>query len=815
MSNALAGLLPLLKSIHKPCHLRKFKGQTLGVDAYGWLHRGTVSCAIDLALDKPVTKYVFLTALPSSRGIDWLTTHRYVDFAMHRVRMLIHFGVTPYIVFDGDHLPSKAAEELERATRREESKKVGLELYRIGKTSQAHQELQKAVDVTPYMARLFIEELKKLDVQYVVAPYEADAQLVYLERKGLISGILSEDSDMLVFGAKRLLTKLEQYGDCVEINRVDFTACRDISLIGWTDADFRRMAILSGCDYLANIKNMGIKTAYRYVRRYKSIEKVLQMLQFEGKYYVPAGYLEDFKQAELTFLHQRVFCPMAQQMVMLTELNSKTKEEDLPFVGAPVEKEIAIGVSCGDLDPMTKEPIVLRPKLNSSFVRRRTVAADSDLKKMKQPIDSFFKRMPLGELDPNSLEPLSPSQLLLVENANNTSWYSSPAPPLPGNRRSRISLPANRPSPSPLVRSAHRNEWLARAATIPEPPQTTKRQRLCSDADDSIIAADGTAKSRFFPSKASDPSPLPRKKGGNKKAKKVDANIWSDDSIDEALSLIPDISDSVKPQKFAVFADEGKGGACKGVTIAQEENSQTSTLVSENSLVSNFTADTSLAGSFDGDELLEEVTSNSKEEMSKLAQQFKFGQSKGTPKQTVLQEVRTPQQGKSDLKHREGAVALEKLKVATPLQRSKTENLLHRHVFASEVQKFGSVGPQTRARHHFDPVPDMDAPSTIGDSTSGMPNPEFAQEVERFASVKRLTSTRIRGDVDNSAVTIEEGIAGTPTPEISHVKCAVVARGSEDLLVPNSEDEDVEPASDEEERTRPALSIGKFLFTPK
>jgi hypothetical protein len=53
----LAGLLPLLKSIHKPCHLKKFGGKTVGVDAYGWLHRGIVSCAVELALGKPTTKY--------------------------------------------------------------------------------------------------------------------------------------------------------------------------------------------------------------------------------------------------------------------------------------------------------------------------------------------------------------------------------------------------------------------------------------------------------------------------------------------------------------------------------------------------------------------------------------------------------------------------------------------------------------------------------------------------------------------------------------------------------------------------------------
>ena len=193
---------------------------------------------------------------------------------MHRVRMLIHFGVTPYLVFDGDYLPSKAGTEGSRATRRAESKRLGLELYKMGKTSQAYLELQKAIDVTPEMARQLIEELKRHNIKYVVAPYEADAQLAFLERRGLIHGVISEDSDLLVFGVKRLVTKLDQFGECIEINREDFTACKDISLVGWTDADFRSMAILSGCDYLPNINRMGLKTAYRFLRKYKTVDKV-------------------------------------------------------------------------------------------------------------------------------------------------------------------------------------------------------------------------------------------------------------------------------------------------------------------------------------------------------------------------------------------------------------------------------------------------------------------------------------------------------------------------------------------------------------
>lgn len=52
----VSGLFPLLKSIQKPSELKKYAGKTLAVDAYGWLHKGTVSCASELAQGKPTRK---------------------------------------------------------------------------------------------------------------------------------------------------------------------------------------------------------------------------------------------------------------------------------------------------------------------------------------------------------------------------------------------------------------------------------------------------------------------------------------------------------------------------------------------------------------------------------------------------------------------------------------------------------------------------------------------------------------------------------------------------------------------------------------
>src|SRR5579859_6743838 len=209
---------------------------------------------------------------PISQSID----NRYVDYAMHRIKMLRHYGVEPYVVFDGDYLPSKVHTEDSRAVKRVEQLSLGMRLYAQGQKSKATECFQKCIDITPEMAHRFILALRRENISYVVAPYEADAQLAYLEKMGTIQAIVTEDSDLLVFGCRTLLLKMDQFGECVEIKRERFANVKgSITLHGWTDDDFRHMAILSGCDYLANVAGVGLIIAHRLLRRFnKNIQRV-------------------------------------------------------------------------------------------------------------------------------------------------------------------------------------------------------------------------------------------------------------------------------------------------------------------------------------------------------------------------------------------------------------------------------------------------------------------------------------------------------------------------------------------------------------
>lgn len=97
-------------------------------------------------------------------------------------------------------------------------------LLEQGKKKQAHDVFAKCVDVTPEMAYQLIkvslsfaraccvvhtasdslppQALRDAGVEFIVAPFEADAQLAFLEKMGVIAGVITEDSDLLVFGCR-------------------------------------------------------------------------------------------------------------------------------------------------------------------------------------------------------------------------------------------------------------------------------------------------------------------------------------------------------------------------------------------------------------------------------------------------------------------------------------------------------------------------------------------------------------------------------------------------------------------------------------
>ncbi|KAL7797248.1 hypothetical protein V8C37DRAFT_370487 [Trichoderma ceciliae] len=774
----VSGLLPILKSIQRPTELKKYNGETLAVDGYGWLHRAAYSCAVELGQGKP--------------------TKKFINAALHRVKMLKHFGVTPYMVFDGDFLPSKAATEASRAKKREEKLKLANEYLKAGKPSQAAQEFQKCIDITPEMASALIQQLKKMDIPYVVAPYEADAQLVYLERNGFVGGIISDDSDLLVFGAKRLLTKLDQYGNCIEINRRDFCACREISLTGWSDTEFRRMAIMSGCDYLNGLPGVGLKTAYRMLRKTKSPERIVRLLQFEGKR-VSENYLTLFYQAELTFLHQWVFCPTKKELVHLTELDGTRTAEEMPFIGPHVEPETARKIASGDVNPITKLPITMPVSPSKRRHSQITTPAESSTRPLSKPINSYFKghyRIPMGEMDPNcfSVEPQRISQITAGGIVPRV--FPLPRPYVPGSQQSAQSVDDDTDSHQSAQDAPRTSPRLNRRRTEPisnllasvagsQPPPTEastrppKKARLCDDSFD--VEADGSPKkSRFFSAqKAVRKSP--------RKAKS-EAYLLSDDSLDEALNNLPDIggwaSGAISKKGVSIFADKKRGPPpSQSESTSQQDSTQTDTTNQQDSspqdtgqisTTSQETGFTSLAAS-QQENPIDTPESSVDASMPPPKMPVSTSETTCTPPRPSL--TRFAYSSKSS---------------ATPSSRSS------RYSAVFSAASIASTAPST-ARTRQTPLQRMGAWALKASASPKLPVPR--KDVGKGPGVK--------GPIDPALVPL-------PKVDLDEMEALNKPCGSEDQIIPESDGEEVEEEEEEEEEEKlptKKLNLSRFAYS--
>lgn len=324
--------------------------------------------------------------------------------------MLRHFGVEPFFVFDGDNFQSKIDTEMERELTRMKNKEKGDKLLKAGNKKLAMEYFMKSIDVTPSMAKAVIEFLKTEKLKFVVAPYEADSQMVFLEKLGLVDGIISEDSDLLVFGAQCLLTKLNDFGECVEIRRENFKKCRAVPIGLMNESQLRMVACLSGCDYTNGIPGIGIVKAFRLVKTHSNMSKCLMSLRLEGKMPVPADFEMDYKKADLSFQFQRVFNPETSEITTLNEITPQARQNEellLECIGPLHENSIHEQIALGELDPISKKPLVSREEIvrsksfniNVSTPVNRAVMDERIAKRSlstpvsvtSRSIDSFFK----------------------------------------------------------------------------------------------------------------------------------------------------------------------------------------------------------------------------------------------------------------------------------------------------------------------------------------------------------------------------------------------------------------------------------------
>ncbi|NXY15214.1 EXO1 Exonuclease, partial [Atrichornis clamosus] len=336
----IQGLLQFIKEAAEPSHVKKYKGLTVAVDTYCWLHKGAYACAEKLARGEP--------------------TDLYVAFCMKLVHMLLSFGIKPILVFDGCTLPSKKEVEKARREKRQASLLKGKQLLQEGRLSEARECFGRSVNVTHAMAHEVIKAARAQGVDCIVAPYEADAQLAYLNKIGMVQAIITEDSDLLAFGCKKVFLKIDKFGNGLEIDQARLGNCKQLGNV-FTEEKFRYMCILSGCDYLSSIHGIGLAKACKLLKLANNPD-IIKVIKKMGQYLkmnitVPEEYIQGFTRANNTFLYQLVFDPVNRKLVPLNAYGDDIDPEALTYAGRHFGDGTAFQIAIGNIDIDTMEQI--------------------------------------------------------------------------------------------------------------------------------------------------------------------------------------------------------------------------------------------------------------------------------------------------------------------------------------------------------------------------------------------------------------------------------------------------------------------------
>ncbi|KAI3735613.1 hypothetical protein L6452_15120 [Arctium lappa] len=421
-------LLRFMKPYVQPIHIKKYAGKRVGIDAYSWLHKGAYSCSMELCLNMEGDK-----------------KFQYLNYCMHRINVLRHHNICPVLVFDGGNIPCKSQTEQDRHSKRKANLDLAMAKLKEGSINAAAEIFQRAVSITPSMAHKLIQILRSENIEFVVAPYEADAQLAYLssldEDKGGIAAVISEDSDLLAYGCSSVVFKMDRYGNGEEIV-IDEVFDSVPSFRHFDKELFTGMCVLAGCDFLSSVPGIGIAKAHALVSKYRNLDRVLSTLKYEKGNQMPEDYFKSFKEAFAVFQHARIYDAESKRLKHLTPLPETLVHylgEELDFLGPEISSSQATAIAEGQLDPSTMKGF---DEFSSSNGQAKVVA-------LNKPTEWLSRK--------EATNAIQPSNRLLKQETAATSCFTIVSTQKTGTKR--ITVMEQEPAFEKTQHKANLEEW--------------------------------------------------------------------------------------------------------------------------------------------------------------------------------------------------------------------------------------------------------------------------------------------------------------------------------------------------------------------
>jgi len=238
-----------------------------------------------VAIDALNTLYQFLTIIRQPDGTPLMDssgrTTSHLSGLFYRTISMLEVGLQPVFIFDGKPPELKRATNEERHARREEAELKFHEAQRAGDTEAAYKYARSAARPDEAIIQSAKDLLTAMDIPYLIAPSEGEAQAAYMVMQGDVTYAASQDYDTLLFGAPSFLRNLtvsgrrKIRGRTIQVHPEIITLKDALAGLSLTREELIQIAILIGTDFNPGVPGIGAKRGLKAVKN-GEYEKTLE-----------------------------------------------------------------------------------------------------------------------------------------------------------------------------------------------------------------------------------------------------------------------------------------------------------------------------------------------------------------------------------------------------------------------------------------------------------------------------------------------------------------------------------------------------------
>lgn len=261
--------------LHRKMPLESFRGRRIAIDACNWMF---------IQISTAQRRVIQNTNVLTERVDRNLTVHLWLQKLLDHLVAYLSYGITPVFVFDGAAPYEKTQTKEKRSEKKQQVKHRLGELRSVltqtdvlDQSEAMIQEYRKLLGQYNYVSEeetgLMRQVLTGLGIPWIQARGEGEKLCSMLAIEGVVAGVLSTDSDNIVYGCPCLITGFDHGAE--QTHTVNVIGFQDVlRFLDLSYAAFRDLCIMCGTDYNDNIKNIGPGKAYKLIREWGCIESL-------------------------------------------------------------------------------------------------------------------------------------------------------------------------------------------------------------------------------------------------------------------------------------------------------------------------------------------------------------------------------------------------------------------------------------------------------------------------------------------------------------------------------------------------------------